>query len=207
MIQKEMDSMQQEITLMARQAESIFQMALHVLKTRDERAAREVIETDRVLDQLEIALDKKSIRLLALSDPYALDLRYVFSAIKTATHLERVGDESKSVARWTGRLKGMASQDLITLGEKTRQSLELAVRCLIHMDPDQGSEEVFRLEDEIDALEDKIIQASTSIPEAFIARSLERVADMATNLVENVIFSARAKDIRHGAQAAGGKGG
>ena len=196
-IDRELDQMKQELTLMAREAETIFDMAIEVMKTRDEKLSREVIQADRKLDQLEISMDHRCMRLLTLNDPYAIDLRFVYSVIKTIKDLERVGDESKSIVRWCGRLKGVADPELLNLAEKSREALTVAIRSLVNLDAEQART-VLDIEIQVDEIEDRIIEESASIPRAFVARSLERISDMCTNIAENVIFSVQARDIRHG---------
>ncbi len=197
LIKNEMEALKQELTLMAREAENMLDLAIHVLETRNEQTAAEVISADKNLDNLEISIDKKCIKLLALTDPYANDFRFVFSIIKTNKDLERVGDEAKSIVKWSRKLKGNTDPEIMKLAHKSREALNTAVKALINLDPALASQ-TLDLELQVDAIEDEILEKSTNIPTAFIAKSLERIADMATNIAENVIFSVKAEDIRHG---------
>jgi phosphate transport system protein len=197
LFKKELESLKQELSLMAREAETMLEMAIHVLETRSESVAEQVFTTDHHLDSLEISIDQKCITLLALTDPYANDFRFIFSIIKTNKDLERVGDEAKSIVKWSRKLKGLPEADIMTLAEKSKEALNTAVKALINLDP-VLARKTLDLEFQVDAIEDQILERSTSIPTAFIAKSLERIADMATNIAENVIFSVKAEDIRHG---------
>jgi phosphate transport system protein len=172
-------------------------MAIHVLKTKSESVAEEVFTTDHHLDSLEISIDRKCITLLTLTDPYANDIRFIFSIIKTNKDLERVGDEAKSIVKWSRKLKGLPEPEILILAEKSREALNTAVNALINLDPELA-QRTLELEIQVDDLEDRIIERATGIPTAFIAKSLERIGDMATNIAENVIFSVKAEDIRHG---------
>lgn len=182
---------------MARKSEAIYQAAVTVMDSRDPAAVESVRSMDREIDDLEIKIDRLSMETLALRDPYAVDFRFVFSVVKIIHELERVGDQSKTIAKWSPKLPAPASARLRALAEKTREALAEAVQALVDTDVDRANH-VMELEFDIDELEDQIIESSPSLPEAFIAKAIERIGDLATNIAESVIFTARASDIRHG---------
>ncbi|MCB1166052.1 MAG: phosphate signaling complex protein PhoU [Leptospiraceae bacterium] len=197
MIHKQLEELKEHVSLMARRAEAILDLALETLEKKEEALFQKTVAMDRELNAMEIQMDDKCMRLLALQEPFALDFRYIFSSIKTTRDLERIGDESKTIARWSLRLTGgQVSDDLQTLASKAREALKEAVQALIHSDLD-ASNRVLQLELEVDAIEEKILEVSTDISQALIVRALERIGDLATNIAENVIFSVKAKDIRH----------
>ncbi len=182
---------------MARKSEAIYQASVGVMESRDPAAVESVRSMDREIDDLEIQIDRLSMETLALRDPYAVDFRFVFSVVKIIHELERVGDQSKTIAKWSPKLPAPASPRLRALAEKTREALAEAVQALVDTDVDRANH-VMELEFDIDELEDQIIESSPSLPEAFIAKAIERIGDLATNIAESVIFTARASDIRHG---------
>jgi phosphate transport system protein len=196
-VQKEIELLKKEISEMASIAETILDRAISAAETRDEKIILEVIEMDRRLDNCEIRMDAHCAEVLALKDPYALDFRFVFSVIKTTRDLERVGDECKTIAKWSRRLTGDTDPKLIELGRLAREAFHTSVEALIGLDTELA-EKVMKIEERVDAIEDQIIESSPDLPRAFIARAFERVSDMATNIAENVIFSVQAKDVRHG---------
>lgn len=196
-VQTDIETLKQEISLMARKAESLFEKTVKALETRDEELAKEVIALDKELDQYELKMDSHCESLLALKDPYAIDFRYVFSIIKTTRDLERVGDECKTISKWSLKFKGSPNAEMLSLAKETGDALNTAVSALTALDLEKAAL-VLEIEKKVDALEDKIINESTDLPTAFIAKAFERISDMATNIAENVVYCVKAKDIRHG---------
>lgn len=197
MLQKEMGQLQQELTVMARTAESIFGKAVRVIENKSEMLAKEILQDDTHLDRMELSLDRLCMHLLELKGPYAVDFRFVYSVIKTNKDLERVGDESKTIAKWAHRTDENDLQKLIELAEKSYEALSLSIHSLVEGDSEMARQ-VLSLELIVDQLEDDIIENQPGLATGLIARALERVSDMATNIAENVIFSIDAKDVRHG---------
>lgn len=193
----QMDQLRSEVALMARKAEAIFDRSVQCIQSYHEKDLDEVRGMDAELDELELALDQRCMELLLLKEPYAFDFRYVFSAVKITRELERVGDQSKTIAKWARRLRGTPSKDLIDLAFRAREALASSVQALIQTDA-VAAELVLRIEHDIDAIEDRIIEGTPNLPEAFLAKALERVGDLATNIAESVIFTVNARDIRHG---------
>ncbi|MCB1139046.1 MAG: phosphate signaling complex protein PhoU [Leptospiraceae bacterium] len=201
MIQKQIEELKEHVSLMARRAEAILDMALETLEKREESLFQQTVSMDRELNSMEIQMDEKCMRLLALQEPFALDFRYIFSSIKTTRDLERIGDESKTIARWSLRLPGaQVSAELNELASKAREALKEAIQALVNSDLDAANK-VLKLELEVDAIEEKILEVSTDISQALIVRALERIGDLSTNIAENVIFSVKAQDIRHSTDA------
>ncbi|MDH5655671.1 MAG: phosphate signaling complex protein PhoU [Spirochaetia bacterium] len=196
-VQKDIENLKKEVSLMARKAESILEKAITAMETKDAALVEEIKTLDKDLDNFEISLDAHCAELLALKDPYAIDFRFIFSVIKTTRDLERVGDESKTIGKWSLKMNGDAEEDLKTLGKKAKASLNTAITALINLDADTA-EKVTEIEEEVDEIEDRIIESNPDLARAFIAKAFERISDMATNIAENVIFCVKAEDIRHG---------
>lgn len=195
--QKEIEELREEVILMARKAETILATALQTLKSGDEALGREVLAMDAELDHMELEVDNRCVRILALRDIYAMDFRFVYSVLKTIRDLERVGDESKSVVKWRRKMVGNPDELILALGDRARDALAAAIDALIDRSEAKANE-VMEIEFQIDEIEDRIMNSEPNLPAAFIAKALERVGDMATNIAENVIFSVSAEDIRHG---------
>ena len=195
LIQESLEKLKQEVREMAQESIVIFDMAIKTMHSRDEMMLADVRSLDKKIDDMEMKLDKHCMEIL-LKEPYAIDFRYVFSSVKTISELERIGDQSKTVAKWSIKLDKI-SPDMVKLELKTREALTTAIKALVDWDAEVAAK-VMELEFQVDELEDAIINSSTDIAEAFIAKALERIGDIATNIAENVIFSVSARDIRHG---------
>ncbi|MCR9141914.1 MAG: phosphate signaling complex protein PhoU [bacterium] len=186
-----------EVILMARKSQAIFARAVDCLNARDEQIVAEVRSLDSEIDDLEVRLDRACVELLALQEPYAFDFRFVFSVIKMIKDFERVGDESKTIAKWAPKLPEPPDENMRDLAGRAGEALATAVSALVEEDRSLA-EKVMEIEFTVDAIEDRIIESASSLAEAFIAKALERVGDLATNVAEDVIFTVSAKDVRHG---------
>lgn len=182
---------------MARKSQTIFDKSIVCLNARDESLVAGVRNLDSEIDELEVRLDRMCVELLALQEPYAFDFRFVFSVIKMIKEFERVGDESKTIAKWAPKLPAAPDQNMRMLAERAGEALNTAVQALVEEDRTLA-EKVMQIEFTVDEIEDRIIENATSLAEAFIAKALERIGDLATNVAEDVIFTVSAKDIRHG---------
>lgn len=196
-LEADLNRLRTEVIRMARKAETIYDAAIACLQNADNKAVEQVQQLDREIDQLEIHIDKLCMETLALRDPYAVDFRFVFSVVKIIHELERIGDQSKTIAKWSRRLAGPAGGDMQSLAEATRSALKEAVQALVDQDVDRA-DRVMQIEFDIDELEDRIIESNPSLAEAFIAKAIERIGDLATNIAESVVFAVKADDIRHG---------
>jgi len=196
MIDQHIAELKADLNKMAGISLEITDLAIVALQTGDKEQANNVIVADSILDQLEIKIDIGCMKLLALQEPYAVDFRFVFSAIKTSRDLERVGDECKTVAKWCTKVSNI-DEDILTLAKKAREALDVSIKALMSLDIELAKK-ALEIEFTVDAIEDRIINSTPNVPVAFIAKALERIGDMATNIAENVIFSVEAKDIRHG---------
>lgn len=200
-LSEQIQQLRTEVILMARKAEKIFQRSIICLEMAPGNPAydgvAEVRQLDLEIDEMEVRLDHQCVELLALQEPYAVDFRFIFSAIKIIKDLERVGDESKTVAKWSPKLPSAPDETMRALGERAGAALRTAIDALVNEDR-ATAEQVLKIEFTVDALEDQIISSTSSVAEAFIAKALERIGDLATNVAEDVIFTVSARDVRHG---------
>ena len=193
-------------------AEAILAKALRAIRERDAALAAEVYHDDLEIDRIDVALDEEVTRALALQAPVAADLRRILAIRTMATDLERVGDLSRNIAKCAGRLAErppVALPPLLEeLADQTTRALCDALDSFTETDPEKA-QRVIDADDDIDATEDRLIQAVidevSSDPEKtkqkvdfiLIAKNLERVGDHATNIAEEVIFLAEARIVRH----------
>jgi phosphate transport system protein len=174
--------------------------------------AVEVEELDRHIDRDEMDIDALVLRILALRQPVAYDLRFLAAALRLVTDLERVGDEAVNIAERAKEEHGNAKDDvrgeLKLMGEQAQEMLRDALDAFVQGEATRAEQVLIR-DDSVDDLYGKIIRTMTNfmsnhpsqVAEAIrvisVAKYLERVADHATNIAEEVIFMVRGEDVRH----------
>jgi phosphate transport system protein len=198
-------------------AEAILEKALRSLFARDAALASEVARDDLEIDRLDVELDELVLRVLALQAPVADDLRQVLAARMIATDLERVGDLARNVAKCAIRLaaepEAKLPAKLRELADEARRLLREALDAWADLDPGKA-ELVLREDDVVDADEGQVIReaiaelsanpasAAQEIDFIVVAKHLERVADHATNIAEDVILAAQARNVKHAGKLA-----
>lgn len=186
--------------------------ALRSLLENDLELAERVIQNDPKIDELEVAIDFEATRYLTLRAPVASDLRILTVAIKASHDFERVGDEAKKVAKKTRRIlnrKGSHNEfyNFEKMGNQVADMIRRALECFVEEDV-EGAKQILRDDEEIDAFDKAnlraLVAATKDSPEdtetfldlVFISKALERIADHATNLAEEIIYYKTAKDAR-----------
>jgi len=199
-------------------AEAILDKSLRAVWERDEGLAREVRIDDLEIDRLDLEIDEAVLRVLALQAPVADDLRGVIAVKMIATDLERVGDLARNIAKSALRLKSRSpveiSPKLRALAEEARRLLRRSLDSFSDRDAAKA-EEVLREDDQVDEEQDRVIRAaieeigmhpestSQEVDFILIAKNLERVADHATNIAEDVILVAHGRNLKHAEKLAG----
>ena len=179
---------------------------------RDAGLCQYVRENETAINAAQREVDEMAYELLAQEQPMAIDLRFILAVIKINGDLERVGDQSMSIAIRTQELlthpEVSLPVDIEGMGEHASRMVRSAVQALIDADP-QLADAVVVLDDEIDQMNrearDKLMAVMEHQPDAslqalnaiIIARNLERIADHATNIARDVIFWIRGADVRH----------
>jgi phosphate transport system protein len=186
------------------------QKATHSLVNRDEKLAKEVIEFDPEIDNLEIRVDELAVRILALRQPVASDLRLVIAALKISNQIERIADYATSIAKRTLMLKEApprAIEELSLLVKMPKQMIELSLQAFASEDVALALQ-VWRMDEEVDAqyeayflqLLEKMIKDSKSIPPCtqllFAAKTIERIGDQSTNIAESVYTMVTGKQFK-----------
>ena len=196
-------------------AEAILEKSLLAVWKRDRAAAREVQIDDLEIDRLDLAVDESVLRLLATQAPVADDLRGVIAAKMIATDLERVGDLARNIAKCALRLAEHGEVTiptrLRTLGDEVQRLLHRALDSFADGDAERAAL-VLEQDDQVDTDQDVVIRAAIqdimSHPELtsqgvdfiLIAKNLERIADHATNVAEDVILATQARNVKHAAK-------
>ncbi|HQH27137.1 MAG TPA: phosphate signaling complex protein PhoU [Oligoflexia bacterium] len=179
---------------------------------RDRRAAEEIIRGDAEIDQLEVDIEEECLKVLALYQPVALDLRVVIAALKMNNDIERIGDLVSNIAERAVTIADSGVDEvplnLVLIAEKVEKMLAGSIRALMTRDVEMARE-VCKEDAEIDRLHaegygiisEKIAKFPTNVSvylEALsISRYLERIADIATNLAEDVIYLVEGQIVRH----------
>jgi phosphate transport system protein len=210
--ESEMQALKSQLLTMGGLVENRIHRAVDSLIHRKEEEAQRVIDSDVEINNLQIEIDERCLKILATQTPVAVDLRFIAAAMKINSDLERMGDQAVNIAENTLKcLDKPPLKPFIDLPrmaalaqEMTRDSLDAFVR----RDADLARD-VLRRDDVVDDLKDQIFRELLTYMMAdpgtieralsliLISRNLERVADHATNIAEDVIFMVEAKDVRH----------
>ncbi len=208
---EELQVLKDRLLAMASHAESAVARSIRALSERDDALAQQVRQDDNILDRYEIEIDDIAIHLLAMA-PVASDLRLITVAMKISQNLERVGDEAVKIARQVIDLSASPPLkpyvDLPRMAEMARKMLRGTIDAFAQRQPeaaraiilsDAGVDELNRqLHRELSSF---MIESPANISRCLalmiISRSLERVADHATNIAEEVVYLYEARDIRH----------
>jgi phosphate transport system protein len=220
--QQSLDELKENLLVMAGLAEQAIQRAIEAYRVRDLSICDLVSRSENAINRLERDIDQSALDLLAMEQPMAIDLRFILSVIKINADLERVGDAAKSISDRVRSMEQMGTVDLpvdvprmATLAtEMVRKSLQ----SFIEADADIARS-VLTMDDAVDAMNRAAYKALTKVmedqshiaPQALnalmICRALERVADHATNIAEDVIFWVQGADVRHSKSVASQKDG
>ena len=209
---QELIELKEKLLAMASRAEGSVQTAVRALVERNDDLAQQVIADDSAIDQFEIEMDELAVRLLALKAPVASDLRLITVAMKISHDLERVGDEATTIARRALEL-GKEPQlkpyvDVPRMASIGLQMLKDALDAFVNRAPERARAVIPR-DKEVDAINKQLhrelasfmIENPTTITRSLnlmvISKSLERIADHATNIAEEVVYIYEARDIRH----------
>jgi phosphate transport system protein len=208
----ELTALREQLLEMGGLVEAAMAASVRAIIERDGALGEQVVRRDRIVNRMEVDIDGACRRLLALRQPAASDLRFITTALKIVTDLERMGDLAVNIARRAVDLSQAPAlkplHDLGRLAALSEAALAKALDAFVTADPVKA-EEVLEADDHLDALYLKVfnellttmmedpraIRRATSL--MFSAKHLERFGDHATNLAEMVIFMVRGTDVRH----------
>lgn len=208
----ELETFRSHLLLMGEKSIEQVRRALQALVNADISQADQVIAADDELDRLEVEIDDEAIHYMNLRAPIATDLRLVIVGMKASHDLERVGDEATSIARRAVRLASEPQLkpyvDIPRMADIALEMLRDALDCFLNGDAAKAVAVVQR-DSEVDAINKQLYRELTSfmvenpgtisraIELMFISKSIERIADHATNIAEEMVFLFQARDIRH----------
>jgi phosphate transport system protein len=211
-LQRDLVNLQRDLMTLAASVEEAVHKAIKALESRNAALAHQVIEGDRQIDEDENHVEEECLKMLALHQPVAIDLRRITAALKINTELERMGDLAEDIAERAIRLAQLPPAPFpATLRRMTdltatmvRQSLDAFVNLDVNL-----ARMVCRMDDEVDRYNmeiiDELIHRMQTSPDAVepsmslfsATRHLERIADHATNIAEDVVYLAEGEIIRH----------
>ena len=209
---EELKELKEGLLRMTARAEEAIAQSIKSLVNRDPLWAEKVIEQDPLLDTLEIEIDELALRLLALHQPVGVDLRFIASAMRINSELERIGDQAVNIAE---RAQEIIKQpflkpltDIPRMATLAQKMVKDSIDALVSKD-ETLARDVCQRDDEVDNLNDQVfrelltymMQDPKTITRAveliLVGRHLERIADHATNIAEDVIYFAAGKTIKH----------
>jgi phosphate transport system protein len=211
---QELDELKHRILAMAGMCEQAIDLAVQAFTQRDPVLCQRVIANESAINRAEREVDEFAIDLLAMQQPMAIDLRFILAVIKINADLERVGDQAVNIVQRVMNMIELPASDLPVdipaMATRVRTMVREALRAFIEGDTELAKH-VLEADDEVDRINREafanLSEAMRTNPEVAvqaldvlsIARNLERVADHATNIAEDVIFWIRGADVRHGA--------
>jgi phosphate transport system protein len=212
-LQKELEKLKKRILSLGTMVEERVRMAIQALELRDANLAEKIIRSDYEIDEFEVEVEEDCLKILALHQPVAVDLRFLIAVIKINNDLERIADEAVNIAE---RVRIIAKRerldipfDYTVMAEKTASMLKKSLDSLVNMDYALALN-VLKLDDEIDDMKnhayDVVKQAIGEYPDRvgylinllLMCRHLERIADHATNIAEEVVYMVQGEIVRHG---------
>ena len=211
---RELEKIKKQILSLGAKVEEQVRMATQAVETHDAELAQQIIQSDYDIDEMEVEIEEECLKVLALHQPVAVDLRFLIAVIKINNELERIGDQAVNIAERVDIIGKGEQLDLFfdysAMGEKVQDMLKSSLDALVNMDYDLAYSVVVR-DDEVDQIKsdayDRIKKAMGDHPGKLgelinlllISRHLERLADHATNIAEEVIYLIEGEIVRHAA--------
>jgi len=210
--QKELEALKENLLKMAAVVEEAIRNSVQSLVKRDSDLARKAFEVEDRINKMELAIDDMCLKLLALRQPMATDLRFITSAMKITTDLERMGDQAVNISERALSLNQEPQikpyLDIPRMAEIAQSMVKDVLDAFVNRDP-KLARSVCARDDVVDGLNDQVVRELTtymvsdpktitrSVHLMIVARCLERIADHATNIAEDVIFMVDALVIKH----------
>jgi phosphate transport system protein len=211
-LERELERLRKQVLSLSAVVEENVRQAVQALEKADEKLAQKVIETDVEVDHAEVDVEEECLKLLALYQPVAIDLRFIVAVLKINSDLERIGDLAVNIAE---RALFLATQPPVTtsfnflgMAEKAQAMVHKSLDALVNMDGGLARE-VCASDDEIDAMNRRMYhqveegiqqhpeQMKSLVHLLSTSRHLERIADHATNIAEDVIYMTEGIIARH----------
>ena len=212
-LERQIDRLKSEVIRLSTLAEESVQKSLRAMENRDTALAEQVIAEDSVIDELEMDLEEECLKLLALYQPVATDLRYIISVLKINSDLENIGDQAKKIGR---RVLSLCNQpehgqvfERTKLMERASWSVKHCLDAMINLDAELARK-VIDAEALVDDLSEELAEQiqgamgkapehiGSLLDELSICSHLEQIGDYTKKIAEDVVYMSEAKIIRHG---------
>jgi phosphate transport system protein len=210
--EQDLEELKQRLLWMASLAERSVHQAVHAVLESDENLAQTVLQEEDAINEMQIEIDDRVQRLLALQQPMAIDLRFILAVSRINNDLERIGDQAVNIAQSALRIlrhpQVKPYVDLPRMSELVETMVRDSLNALVQKDQELAKSVLTR-DDEVDRLRDQMfrelltymMENSRVVFPAFelilVAKNLERIGDHATNIAEDVIYIVVGRDIRH----------
>ena len=211
-LQREIENLKKKILNLGARVETAVHEATRSIEERDETLAKKLISEDVLIDDTEIEVEEECLKILALHQPVAIDLRFIVAVLKINNDLERIGDLAVNIAERSAFLASQpevrTSFDFSSMCKQTESMLNMSLDALVNLSSELA-QQVCKNDDIIDAMNRemylKIQEAIQTHPDQMVSyihllsvsRHLERIADHATNIAEDVIYMIEGRIVRH----------
>ena len=211
-IERQIENLKERILRVGTLVEEAISKSITALINRDAALAQRVIANDEEIDRMEVEVEEECLKILALYQPVAADLRFVVAVLKINNDLERMGDLARNIAKRVAQLAGGQSHglppEIRTMATQAQEMVKQCLDAVVKGDPALARQ--IRAED--DAVDDarlqirrQILQGIKNSPEDVenllrvnsVSKHIERIADMATNIAEDVIYMVEGEIVRH----------
>lgn len=212
LLERELDILRDRVLLMGGEVELALQRAMHALTSRDSNAANQVLEGDKVIDRLELEIDRMSVDILALRRPVARELRMVISIAKITPILERIADHAANIARAALELNDEPEikifGDLSEMAQRAAGMLQSALDAFTSNDSERARQLIIK-DEEVDKIHNRVVaelmatMAQNGAKSAqlarllFVAKHLERIGDYVKDICELTVYMREAVFIKH----------
>ena len=211
-IERQIEHLKQKILLLGTLVEEAISKSITALINRDASLAQRVMANDDEIDRMEVEVEEECLKMLALYQPVAADLRFVVAALKINNDLERMGDLAKNIAKRVSQLcNGEPCElppEIRTMAMKSQEMVKHCLDAVVNADPSlarQVREEDDAVDEARGHIRRKILQGIKSQPEKLetllrinsVSKHIERIDDMATNIAEDVIYMVEGDIVRH----------
>lgn len=208
----DLDELKQRLLWMGSLAETAVHKSVQAVLDGDESLAESVLDEENAINEMQLEIDDRVQRLLALQQPMAMDLRFILAVSRINNDLERIGDQAVNIAQSALRIlrhpQVKPYVDLPRMGELAEGMVRDSLNALVHNDQ-MMAKSVLSRDDDVDRLRDQMfrelltymMENSAVVFPAFelilVAKNLERIGDHATNIAEDVIYMVAGRDVRH----------
>jgi phosphate transport system protein len=212
-LRKEIENLKRMILALSGVVEEAFHKAVAAIERRDTSLAEDVIRSDARVDEMEVEVEEECLKILALHQPVAMDLRYIVAVLKLNNDLERIGDLAVNIAeqgqRLADRTAPVVTVELTEMTRRVEWMLSGSLDALVNLDV-ETARQICAADDEVDRMHRQVydqIQAmmreggqrvDTLIHILSVSRYLERIADLSTNIAEDVLYMVDGEIVRHG---------